>query len=198
MDPWKHPPRLAGRHVVLEPLRREHADGLGAVVEDGRLWELWFTNVPRPQEIQAYVDAALSMQAAGGCLAFTVRDADGRIAGMTRYYDLAPAVPRVQIGYTWYARRVQRTGLNTEAKLLLLAHAFDTLGCASVGLQTSTHNHASRAAIVRLGAREDGVLRNHLRHRDGSLRDTVCFSITDAEWPQVRANLQARLAEHAA
>jgi len=197
MDPWKHPPRLAGRHVVLEPLRRDHADGLCAVVEDGQLWELWFTNVPRPEEVQGYVDAALAMQAAGGCLAFTVRDADGRIAGMTRYYDLAPSVPRVQIGYTWYARRVQRTGLNTEAKLLLLAHAFDTLGCASVGLQTSTRNHASRAAIARLGAREEGVLRHHLRHRDGSLRDTVCFSITEAEWPRVRANLQARLAEHA-
>ena len=197
MDPWKRVPRLAGRHVVLEPLRREHADGLREAVEDGRLWELWFTNVPRPEEMQAYVDAALAMQAAGGCLAFTVRGADGRIAGMTRYYDLAPSVPRLQIGYTWYARRVQRTGLNTEAKLLLLAHAFETLGCAAVGLQTSRHNDASRVAIARLGAREEGVLRNHLRHRDGSLRDTVWFSITDAEWPRVRANLQARLAEHA-
>ena len=198
MDPWKHAPCLAGAHVSLEPLQRAHADGLRAAAEDGRLWELRYTNVPRAEDVEGYVDAALAMQAAGGCIAFTVRDAGGRIVGTTRYYDLAPTVPRLQVGYTWYARSVQRTGLNTEAKLLLLGHAFEALGCASVGLQTSSENHASRAAIARLGAQEEGVLRRHLRHRDGSLRDTVCFSITDAEWPQARERLSRRLAEHAA
>lgn len=196
MDPWKHPPRLAGRHVVLEPLQRAHVDGLRAAANDGRLWELWFTNVPRPDEMDAHVDAALAMQAAGECLAFTVRDARGAIAGMTRCYDLAPKVPRLQIGYTWYARRVQRTGLNTEAKLLLLEHAFGVLECVSIGLQTSADNQVSRNAITRLGAKEEGVLRRHQRHRDGSLRDTVCFSITDEEWLEVRDRLRGLLERH--
>jgi RimJ/RimL family protein N-acetyltransferase len=194
---WTRPPRLRGRHVALEPLQPAHADGLRAAAADGRLWELWYTNVPAPDEVDAYVDAALAMQAAGAALAFTVRDAGGRIVGTTRYYDLLPATPRLQIGYTWYARSVQRTGLNTEAKLLLLEHAFEALGCASVGLQTSTHNAASRAAIARLGAQQEGILRHHLRHRDGSLRDTVNFSIIDGEWPAVKARLQAKLEQHA-
>ena len=194
---WTQAPRLQGRHVALEPLQPAHADGLRAAAADGRLWELWYTNVPAPDEVDAYVDAALAMQAAGAALAFTVRDAGGRIVGTTRYYDLLPATPRLQIGYTWYARSVQRTGLNTEAKLLLLEHAFEALGCASVGLQTSTHNAASRAAIARLGAQQEGILRHHLRHRDGSLRDTVNFSIIDGEWPAVKAGLQAKLERHA-
>jgi RimJ/RimL family protein N-acetyltransferase len=126
-----------------------------------------------------------------------VRDAHGRIVGTTRYYDLVPGTPRLQIGYTWYARSVQRTGLNTEAKLLLLGYAFEGLGCASVGLQTSTHNAASRAAIVRLGAQQEGIVRHHLRHRDGSLRDTVNFSILDSEWPAVKAGLLRKLEGHA-
>jgi RimJ/RimL family protein N-acetyltransferase len=194
---WTQAPRLQGIHVALEPLQPAHADGLRAAAADGKLWELWYTNVPSPAEVDAYVDAALAMQAAGAALAFTVRDAHGRVVGTTRYYDLLPGTPRLQIGYTWYARSAQRTGLNTEAKLLLLGHAFEALGCASVGLQTSTHNAASRAAIARLGARQEGIVRHHLRHRDGSLRDTVNFSIIDGEWPAVKAGLLHKLERHA-
>lgn len=194
---WTTPPTLRGRNVLLEPLQPAHADGLRAAAEDGRLWELWYTSVPMPAEVDAWIASALAMQADGDALVFAVRDASGRIAGTTRYYDLAPAIPRLQIGYTWHARSAQRTGLNTEAKLLLLGHAFEALGCVSVGLQTSTHNAASRAAIARLGAREEGILRHHLRHRDGSLRDTVNFSIIDSEWPAVKAGLLRKLERHA-
>lgn len=197
ISPWSQPPALSGMHASLEPLQPEHAEGLRAVVEDGRLWELTCTNVPRPEEMEAYIGKALEQQAAGMQQAFVVRDGTGVIAGSTRFYDLDPGTPRLQIGYTWYARRVQRTGLNTEAKLLLLTHAFETLGCIAVGLQTSSLNLVSQAAIARLGAQREGVIRHHLRHRDGSIRDTVNFSIIDAEWPAVRANLQARLAVHA-
>jgi RimJ/RimL family protein N-acetyltransferase len=190
-------PTLRGRHVRLEPLRPEHADGLRAAASDGNLRELAFTNVPMPGDVEAWLEGALAKQGAGEQLAFTVRDATGRIVGSTRYYELLPDTPRLCIGYTWYARSVQRTGLNTEAKLLLLGHAFEALRCASVGFHTSTLNLASRAAIARLGAREEGILRQHLRHRDGSLRDSVCFSILDSEWPAVKAGLQAKLDAHA-
>lgn len=190
-------PTLRGRHVRLEPLHPEHAAGLRAAASDGKLWELAFTNVPTPDDVEAWLEGALAKQAAGEQLAFTVRDATGRIVGSTRYYELLPDTPRLCIGYTWYARSVQRTGLNTEAKLLLLGHAFEALHCASVGFHTSTLNLASRAAIARLGAREEGILRRHLRHRDGTLRDTVCFSILDGEWPAVKAALQAKLDAHA-
>lgn len=197
-EAWRKVPALRGRHVFLEPLTFDHVDALEAAAADGRLWELLFTSVPAPGETQAYVQAALDMQAAGSGLAFAVRDATGDIVGTTRYYDLAPTVPRLQIGYTWYARRVQRTGLNTEAKLLLLTHAFETLGCVSVGLQTSHLNRASRKAIARIGATEEGILRQHMRHRDGTLRDTVCFSVLDREWPATKERLQAMLTEDAA
>lgn len=197
-DAWGHVPVLRGPHVSLEPLALDHVGALETAAADGRLWELLFTSVPAPGETAAYVRAALDMQAAGSGLAFVVRDADGRIVGTTRYYDLAPTVPRLQVGYTWYARSAQRTGLNTEAKLLLLTHAFETLGCASVGLQTSHLNQASRTAIARIGATQEGILRNHMRHRDGSLRDTVCFSILDREWPAAKARLQGMLAERVA
>jgi len=193
-DIWTTPPTLRGAYVALEPLSPAHADGLREACADGRLWELWFTNVPRPEDIESYIDGALAMQRDGRALAFAVRDTAGDVVGTTRYYDLEPATPRLQIGYTWYAKRVQRTGLNTEAKLLLLAHAFEALGCAAVGLQTSWFNHASRTAIARLGAKQEGITRNHVRHKDGTLRDTVNFSIIDAEWPAVKRNLQARLA----
>ena len=196
-DAWKTAPVLQGRHVRLEPLQRGHAEGIAAAAADGKLWELWFTNVPRPGEVDAWIDGALAKQAAGEQVAFSVRDADGRIVGSTRYYELLPDTPRLCIGYTWYARSVQRTGLNTEAKLLLLGHAFETLGCASVGFHTSTHNAASRAAIARLGAKEEGILRQHLRHRDGSLRDSVCFSVLDGEWPAVKTGLEHKLERHA-
>jgi len=192
-DAWSTPV-LRGTHVALEPLSTAHAEGLRDACIDGRLWELWYTNVPQPQDIDAYIDAALAMQVAGKAMAFAVYDAQGAVVGTTRYYDLDPATPRLQIGYTWYASRAQRTGLNTEAKLLLLGHAFETLRCAAVGLQTSWFNHASRTAIARLGAKQEGVTRNHVRHKDGTLRDTVNFSIIDAEWPAVKFNLQARLA----
>lgn len=186
---WTTPPLLEGEYVRLEPLTRAHADALGEAASDGRLWELWYTNVPAPGEAGAWIDSALAMQAAGNALAFAVRDAGGRIVGSTRYYDLLPATPRLQIGYTWYAKSVQRSGLNSEAKLLLLGHAFEVLGCASVGLQTSSQNTASRAAIARLGATLEGITRQHLRHRDGSLRDTANYSVIDSEWPTVKAAL---------
>mgnify|MGYP006196251241 CR=1 FL=1 len=194
---WSTPPTLQGSRVLLEPLRPMHAEGIRAAVADGELWKLWYTNVPAPADVDAWIDAALARQAAGEQLAFPVRDAGGRIVGSTRCYELLPETPRLCIGYTWYAQSVQRTGLNTEAKLLLLGHAFETLDCASVGFHTSTHNAASRAAIARLGAREEGILRQHLRHRDGTLRDTVCFSILDGEWPAVKAGLLAKLGAHA-
>jgi len=189
-------PTLRGRHVGLEPLRTVHADGLRLATVDGELWRRWYTNVPAPEAVDDYVAAALSMQAGGTAMVFAVRDADGAIVGTTRYYDFDPAIPRLSIGYTWYARRVHRTGLNTEAKLLLLGHAFESLGCIAVALETSWFNQASRAAIERLGAKQDGVLRNHRRHSDGTVRDTVVFSILDSEWPAVKANLTGRLAAH--
>jgi len=192
---WTTVPTLAGRHVRLEPLRREHVDSLRAATDEA-LASAWYTSVPTPADMGAYVEAALRKQAGGGSMAFAVLDADGVPCGSTRFYDMDPSVPRLQIGYTWYARRVQRTGLNTEAKRLLLGHAFEVLGSAAVGFQTSWFNHASRNAIERLGAKQDGVIRNHLRHADGSLRDTVTYSIIDGEWPAVRRHLDEKLARH--
>lgn len=194
--PWQQVPRLEGRHVRLEPLQREHADGLRAALDGDALAALWYTNVPRAADIDGYLDGVFATQAQGRILPFVVRDAAGDIVGSTRFYDLEATVPRVSIGYTWYAPRVQRTGLNTETKLLLLTHAFETLGCISVVFETSWFNHRSRAAIARLGAKQDGVLRNHRRHADGSPRDTVIFSILDNEWPAVKRNLLSRLAQH--
>lgn len=194
---WRSVPRMSGRHAVLEPLQSTHADGLRAAVEGSGLDALWYTSVPAAGRVDAYVRDVLDAQVAGRVLPFTVRDAAGAVVGTTRFYGLDPRVPRLLIGYTWYAPRVQRTGLNTECKLMLLGHAFDTLGCASVGFETSWFNFRSRAAIARLGARQDGVLRNSARHADGTLRDTVVFSILDTEWPAVRRNLQSRLDAHA-
>jgi RimJ/RimL family protein N-acetyltransferase len=195
-DPWQHVPHLRGEHVTLEPLRPEHAGGLRDASVDGRLWELWYTSVPEPEAVDEYITAALAAQAGGECQVFAVRDAGGDIVGTTRYYQLDRRVPRLAIGYTWYATRVQRTGLNTEAKLLLLTHAFEALGCEAVAFETSWFNHASRTAIARLGAKQDGVLRNHMRHRDGTLRDTVVFSITAGEWPTVKRHLLGKLQLH--
>jgi RimJ/RimL family protein N-acetyltransferase len=196
IDGWLQAPHLQGEHVSLEPLRAEHAEGLQRASSAGRLWELWYTSVPRPEDVVAYVDAALEAQGRGEMLVFAVRSAAGEIVGTTRYYQLDPRVPRLAIGYTWYAEHVQRTGLNTQAKLLLLAHAFETLGCESVAFETSWFNQKSRTAIARLGARQDGVLRNHMRHRDGTLRDTVVFSIIAGEWPAVKRNLQGKLQQY--
>jgi RimJ/RimL family protein N-acetyltransferase len=193
---WSEPPSLRGACVALEPLRPEHAPALAAAVRDGELWKAWYGNVPEPEAMVAYVESALAMQREGRALPFAVRDARGEVVGSTRFYELDPRTPRLHIGYTWYAQRVQRSGLNTEAKLLLLGYAFESLGCVAVGFKTSSHNHISRAAILRLGAKQDGVLRNHMRHRDGSLRDSVYFSILDSEWPAVKQNLIAKLERH--
>lgn len=187
---------LRGRHVSLEPLHPGHSAALGEAAADGGLWQRWYTSVPRPEAVDDYIATALAAQAAGSVQAFAVRDASGTIVGTTRYYDIDRSVPRVSIGYTWYAQRVHRTGLNTEAKLLLLGHAFETLGCIAVAFETSWFNHASRTAIARLGAKQDGILRSHRRHADGSVRDTVVFSILDNEWPAVRMHLQSRLLAH--
>ena len=195
-DAWRQAPTLQGRHVRLDALRAEHADGLRAALAGDELGDIWYTNVPRVADVDSWLADVLAQQAQGKWLAFVVRDADGVIVGSTRFYDLEAGVPRVSIGYTWYAPRVQRTGLNSEAKLLLLGHAFDSLGCISVVLETSWFNHRSRTAIARLGAHQDGVLRNHRRHADGTVRDTVIFSILDNEWPAVRSNLLARMAQH--
>lgn len=194
---WAGIPVLRGRRVRLEPLSSVHVEGLEAATDEV-LSASWYNSVPAAADMAAYVDSAVRMHGQGRCLPFAVFDAAGDVVGTTRFYDLDPATPRVNIGYTWYARRVQRTGLNTEAKRLLLGYAFDVLGCAAVGFKTSRFNHASLAAIERLGARRDGVIRNHLRHADGTLRDTVLYSIIDAEWPAVRSHLDARLAAQAA
>jgi len=195
-DAGFHVPTLRGRHATLEPLRAAHADGLRAAVRGSGLDQLWYTQVPPPQDVDAYVQAALLARQEGNALPFAVLDADGEVVGSTRFYDIDAGVPRLSIGYTWYAPRVQRSGVNTETKLLLLQHAFETLGCISVVLETSWFNHASRTAIARLGAKQDGVLRNHKRHADGTPRDTVIFSIIDAEWAGVKRHLQFRLDSH--
>ena len=188
------PVTLTGQHVELVPLSREHHDALQDAVRDGELWRLWYTSVPAPEEMAAEIDRRLGLMAKGSMLPFTVIDRPrGRVAGMTTYMNIDPAGPRVEIGSTWYARGVQRSGLNTEAKLLLLAHAFDRLGCLAVEFRTHFLNHQSRRAIERLGARLDGVLRHHQRMRDGTLRDTCVYSITAPEWPTVRSHLTWQL-----
>jgi N-acetyltransferase len=188
------PVLLRGQHVVLEPLRTDHVDELVAAASDGRLWELWYTSVPAPEGMAAAVDALLAEQAAGTRVPFVVRRAGGAVVGSTTYLNIEADVPRLEIGSTWTAASAQRSAVNSESKLLLLTHAFEALGCLAVEFRTHWHNRQSRAAIERLGARLDGVLRNHRRLPDGSLRDTVVYSITDREWPAVRAGLRARLA----
>jgi RimJ/RimL family protein N-acetyltransferase len=191
------PVTLTGDLVTLSPLAPEDVDGLAAAVGDGRLWELWYTAVPTPQAMAADVERRLAEREAGTTLPFTVRRTDtGAVIGATNYLNVEAEVPRLEIGGTWNAASVQRTGTNAESKLLLLTHAFETLGCLAVEFRTHWHNVQSRTAIARLGAKQDGVLRNHRRLPDGSLRDTVVFSITDAEWPAVRAGLRHRLAAH--
>ncbi|MDV2450772.1 GNAT family N-acetyltransferase [Xanthomonas hortorum] len=194
---WRDLPTLRGQHATLEPLQAAHADGLRNALGDGGLSRLWYTGVPAPTQVDDYVGAALAAQVDGLVLPYVVRDAAGEIVGCTRYYGLDATVPRLSIGYTWYAPRVQRSGVNTDTKLLLLQHAFETLGCLSVVFETSWFNHTSRAAIARLGAKQDGVLRNHTRHPDGTPRDTVVFSIIDTEWAGVKRHLQFRLEANA-
>jgi RimJ/RimL family protein N-acetyltransferase len=196
MDSILSPVTLTGRLVTLEPLHRDHESGLAEAVRDGELWNLWYTSVPRPEDMAAEIDSRLARAAAGQMLPFaTRRNSDGRLIGMTSYCSIDPDVPRVEIGYTWNARSAQGTGTNPESKRLLLAHAFDTLGCEAVCFVTHWMNQQSRAAIARLGAKQDGVLRAHRRSANGSLRDSVIFSILRSEWPMVRAGLDLRLSE---
>ena len=191
------PITLEGHGIRLEPLSLDHRDGIAEAVQDGKLWELWYTAVPEPAKVDAYIATALEGQKAGHMLPWAVRDlASGRIAGSTRYHDIVAAIDRVEIGYTWYGGSWQRTHVNTTCKLLLLTHAFDTLGCAVVGLRTDNFNFASQRAIEALGAKKDGVIRHHQARRDGSARDSVMYSILRAEWPDVKRHLALRLARH--
>jgi N-acetyltransferase len=189
------PCTLESPRVRLEPLSTGHADALEAAARDGDLWNLRVTSVPQPGETAAYIEAALKGQQGGHMLPFAVRDvASGRIIGSTRYHDIVPAVERLEIGYTWYGRSWQRCHVNTTCKLLLMTHAFETLGAALLGWRTDNYNFASQRAIERLGARKDGVLRHHALRRDGTVRDTVMYSLAAGEWPEVKAHLQYQLA----
>ncbi|MFN3789009.1 GNAT family N-acetyltransferase [Massilia sp.] len=189
------PATLEFNGLRLEPLAPHHEDGLRAAASDGELWKLRVTSVPEPHNAAQYIGAALDTR---DRLAFAVLDArSGTVLGTTSFHDVLPQVGRVEIGYTWYARRVQRTHVNTSCKLLLLSHAFDTLGCGVVGLRTDCENVASQAAIEGLGAKKDGVIRHHALRRDGTVRDTVMYSILRAEWPGIKRALHARLERHA-
>lgn len=188
------PVTLEGHGIRLEPLTPEHAKPLADAAADGRLWELWYTSVPEPGDVTRYIADALAGQTAGHMLPWVVRDvATGEIVGSTRYHDILPAIDRVEIGWTWYASRAQRTHVNTAAKLLLLTHAFETVGCEAVGLRTDRFNIRSQRAIEALGAHKDGVLRHHQARRDGTVRDSVMYSILRHEWSDVKRHLTARL-----
>jgi N-acetyltransferase len=192
------PTVLEGHGVRLEPLSNEHYEDLAAAVNDGRLWELWFTAIPAPQDVRTYIATALKGQQDGHMLPWAVRElGSGKVIGSTRYHDIVAAIDRVEIGYTWYAQSRQRTHVNTTCKMLLLGHAFEALGCKVVGLRTDGFNFRSQRAIEGLGAKKDGVLRHHAARRDGSVRDSVMYSILASEWPDVRRHLQFRLQRHA-
>jgi RimJ/RimL family protein N-acetyltransferase len=188
---------LEGRGIRLEPLREEHADALTNAARDGRLWELWFTAVPAPEKTRDYIADALNGQREGHMLPWIVRDAaSGAVIGSTRYHDIMPAVDRVEIGYTWYAQSRWRSNVNTTCKLLLFTHAFENLGCQVVGLRTDNFNFRSQRAIEGLGAKKDGVIRHHAARRDGTVRDSVMYSILVGEWPDVKRHLELRLQRH--
>jgi N-acetyltransferase len=192
------PVALEGHGIRLEPLADLHHDDLEAAAADGRLWELWFTSVPAPGATRGYIADALKGQAEGHMLPWAVRDlASGVVIGTTRYHDIVTTIDRVEIGYTWYAKIRQRSNVNTTCKLLLLAHAFDTLGCKVVGLRTDNFNFRSQRAIEGIGAKKDGVIRHHAARKDGTVRDSVMYSILAAEWPDVRRHLELRLIRHA-
>jgi N-acetyltransferase len=193
--PFLSPVTLSGPQARLEPLSQAHRDGLTEAVKDGELWKLWYTAVPRPEDMAKEIDRRLGLQTAGTMLPFTVFDADAKIAGMSTYMNVDAANRRVEIGSTWYAKRVQRSGLNTQCKLLLLGHAFETLDCIAVEFRTHFFNHQSRRGIERLGAKQDGILRSHQIAPNGTLRDTVVYSIIAAEWPTVKAHLTYQLNE---
>jgi len=184
------PVTLEGYGLRVLPLALEHEQGLQAAAADGALWTIRVTSVPEPENTLKYIEDALAMREAGNRFAFVAQDAgSGKVLGCSSYHDILPAVKRVEIGYTWYAKSVQRTHVNTACKLLLMTHAFETLGCHVVGWRTDNFNFASQAAIERLGAHKDGVIRGHALRRDGTIRDTVMYSLRAGEWPEVRAQL---------
>jgi N-acetyltransferase len=184
------PVNLEARGIKLVPLSLDHEAGLRAAAADGELWNIRVTSVPEPEQTRKYIEDALAMREAGNRFAFAVVDAtDGSVLGSSSYHDILPAVKRLEIGYTWYAKRCQRSHVNTTAKLLLMTHAFESLGCHVVGWRTDNFNFASQAAIERLGARKDGVIRGHALRRDGTIRDTVMYSLRSGEWPEVKAQL---------
>lgn len=188
------PVTLVGKHATLEPLAATHHDALVAAASDGELWKLWYTSVPSPDKAKTYIETALQMREQSNAMPFVIRDnRSGEVVGSTRFCNVDVANRRVEIGYTWHAARVQRSGINTEAKLMLLTHAFETLKCVVVEFRTHWFNQQSRAAIARLGAKQDGVLRNNAIMPDGSYRDTVVFSIIASEWPAVKQHLQFKL-----
>jgi RimJ/RimL family protein N-acetyltransferase len=193
MAAFAQPVTLQGRHATLVPLSPDHVDALAEAARDGELWRLWYTTVPSPEQMAAEVRRRLDLQDQGAWLPFTVLDPQGTPVGMTNYLHIDAAVPRVEIGGTWYAARVQRTLLNTECKQMLLQHAFETLGCAVVEFRTHVINQQSRRAIERLGARFDGILRAHMRMANGTLRDSAVYSIIASEWPTIKAHLQWQL-----
>jgi RimJ/RimL family protein N-acetyltransferase len=190
---WLEPITLGGPHARLEPLSQNHREELAAAVQDGELWKLWYTAIPSPEKMQTEIERRLALQAAGLMLPFTVKDADGKIVGMTTYMNVDAANRRVEIGSTWYAKRMQRSGLNTQCKVLLLTHAFEKLNCIAVEFRTHFFNHQSRRAIERLGAKQDGVMRSHQIASNGTLRDTVVYSVIAGEWPTVKAHLTFQL-----
>lgn len=193
------PTTLEGYGMRLEPLSQEHAVALSTAASDGRLWELWFTSVPEPEKVGAYIATALDGQAKGHMLPWVVRElTSDTIVGTTRYHDIVPEIDRVEIGWTWYAKRWQRSHVNTACKLLLFEHAFDSLGCKVVGLRTDNFNFASQRAIEGLGAKRDGVLRHHQARRDGTVRDSYMYTVLVHEWSDVRRHLRLRLARHSA
>jgi RimJ/RimL family protein N-acetyltransferase len=183
------PVTLESRGVQLVPMALEHEPRLRAAAADGELWNIRVTSVPEPEQTRKYIEDALAMRQAGNRFAFVVLDSSGKVLGSSSYHDIVPAIKRVEIGYTWYAKSVQRTHVNSTCKLLLMTHAFETLGCHVVGWRTDNFNFASQAAIERLGARKDGVLRGHALRRDGTIRDTVMYSLRSGEWPEVKAQL---------
>ena len=193
------PVALEGHGIRLEPLQRSHEENLAQAAADGKLWQLWFTSVPAPEETRKYIETALEGQKAGQMLPWAVRELEsGAIVGSTRYHDIVAAADRVEIGWTWYAQRAQRSHVNTACKLLLFGHAFETLGCKVVGLRTDNFNFRSQRAIEALGAKKDGVIRHHWPRRDGTVRDSVLYSVLAAEWPDVKRHLEARLKNHEA
>src|ERR1700731_1721793 len=195
--PWLEPVTLRGEYARLEPLSHDHREGLIEAVNDGELWKLWYTSVPKPENMTKEIDRRLGLQAAGVMLPFTGFDAAGRISGMTTYMNVDTPNRRVEIGSTWYPKRVQRSALNTQCKLLLLTHAFEKLDCIAVEFRTHFFNHPSRRGIERLGAKLDGILRSHQLASNGTLRDTVVYSIIAAEWPTVKVHLNYQLNEKA-